>query len=236
MNTALPKPQTINIIKILFTTIFATVCFLSIKAIYDLASYFDVFPIWFVPSFSVVVLVLNAICLYLVLHVWKIENNRHASSGRGPTLLWLLMTVSFICTTAVHGFYPFHRGVLLKLSSITDVLKINYGIAIFGLVVSAILTIIYTFTEMKTPAIAGLMVMALFIIIPNDDCANPFNYWWINTIGASPLMYAPNLYASLFVTSGLFNIHPRIVTLLTLCVCIGALILGLGHQLHIIWK
>jgi hypothetical protein len=235
MNIALSKPQAISIIKILFTTIFVAVCCLSVKAIYDLASYFDVFPIWFVPSFSVVVLVLNAICLYLVLQVWKIENNRHASSGGGPTLLWLLMTVSFICTTAVHGFYPFHHDFLLKLANITDVLKINYGIAIFGLVVSAILTVLYTFTKMKTSAIAGLMVMALFILIPNDDCANPFNYWWINTIGASPLMYAPNLYAILLVTSGLFNIHSRIVTLLTLCVCIGTLILGLGHQLNIIW-
>ena len=187
------------------------------------------------PSFSIVVLVLNTICLHLTLQVWKTDNSLRASSGASSALLWLLMVISFICVTAVHGFYPFQRNVSQVLDAITEVLKINYGLAIFGFTVSTLLTILYIFTNMKTPAIVGLMVMSLFFLIPNDDCSNPFNYWWIETIGASPLMYAPNLYAVLFVTSGLLNIHSKITIVLTLCVCIGSLILGIGHQLHIIW-
>ena len=94
---------------------------------------------------------------------------------------------------------------------------------------------IYIFSRMKTTAVVGLLVMAVLTLIPNDNCYNPFNYWWIEKIGASPLMYAPNLYATLFVTSALHGIRPKSAALLTLGICIGSLILGIGHRLGIIW-
>ena len=238
MNIITSRPQTINftyIVKIFFAMIFAAVCFLSIKATADLVDEFDIFPIWFIPSFGFVVFVLNAICFYLLLQIWKIESNPKLLSGKQSLFLWLLMSLSFICTTAVHSFHPFRLNTPSILPSVDAIMKINYGVAILGFLVSVALAGIYIFTKMKSPAMIGLMTMALFILIPNDNCSNPFNYWWIETIGASPLMYAPNLYAALFVTCGLYGIHSRIVTLLVMCVCGGCLILGIGHQLRIIW-
>ena len=114
-------------------------------------------------------------------------------------------------------------------------MKINYALGVVGLLAASALAFVYVFGQMKQPATLGLMLISLFLLIPNDSCANPFNYWWIETIGASPLMYVPNMYAALFVTCGLHGIPPRAVGFLTTCICIGSLLLGIGHQLGIIW-
>jgi hypothetical protein len=72
-------------------------------------------------------------------------------------------------------------------------------------------------------------------MIPNDDCLNSFNRSWIRWVGASPLMYVPNLFAILFVGSGLRGVHPRLNGLLAAGACLGALLLGLGHMTRLIW-
>jgi hypothetical protein len=33
------------------------------------------------------------------------------------------------------------------------------------------------------------LALSIFLLIPNDKCANPQNWWWINKIGASPMTY-----------------------------------------------
>jgi len=227
--------NTVNIIKMLFVIIFASTCSLSIKATYDLTREFDVFPAWFVPSFGLVILILIALCLYFVFQVWKIEDHSHLLSGKQSVSLWVFMLLSFICTTSVHGFYPFRSDVLSTLRGVDQVMKINFVIAVFGLITSTALAGIYIFSRLKTPAVIGLMIMALLTLIPNDNCFNPFNYWWIETIGASPLMYTPNLYATLFVVCGLYGIRPKSAAFLTICICFASLMLGIGHQLGIIW-
>ncbi len=227
--------DTTSIIKILLVIVFASACTLSIKAAYDLSRYSDVFPAWFVPSFILGIMLLIFISLYFVFQVWKIKNHRHLLTGKQSIYIWMVMIVSFICTTAVHGFYPFHSNILSILPMLDSILKINYVIALSGLVASIALAGIYIFSPMRVYAIIGLIMITLLALIPNDNCSNPFNYWWIEAIGASPLMYVPNLYSALFVVCGLHNIHPKSVAFLTTCICIGSLLLGLGHQFRIIW-
>lgn len=226
---------TANTIKILLLTIFASACALSIKAAYDLAEDSDIFPVWFVPSFILVIIILIAVSMHFVLQVWKIKHLTYRLTSRQSVYLWVLMMLSFICTTSVHGFYPFRADVFSMLPAIDSVMKINYAIGIAGFIASTALAGMYIFSQMKLPAIIGLMLMALMVLIPNDNCANPFNYWWIETIGASPLMYVPNLYAALFVACGLYGIHPKGVGILTIGICLGSFLLGIGHQLGIIW-
>jgi len=237
MNSIAPKSfsfNTINLTKTLFLIIFISVCSLSIKAIYDIVN-FNIFPGWFVPGFSLAVLVLNALCLYFVFQMWKIEDHSRLLSGKQSAFLWILIPLSFICTTSVHGFYPFRSDGWDAFLWFEPVMKINYAIAFLGVVTSIALAGIYVFSRMKTTAVIGLLVMALLTLIPNDNCYNPFNYWWIEKIGASSLMYAPNMYATLFVTSGLHGIRPKSAAFLTLGICVGSLILGIGHRLGIIW-
>jgi hypothetical protein len=238
MNSIAPGSFTynsLNLTKSLVLSIFISVGCLSVKAVYDIAN-FNIFPVWFVPGFSLAVLGLNALGLYFVFQVWKITDNRsHLLSGKRSAVLWLLIPLSFICTTSVHGFYPFRSTGWDAFLWFGPVMKINYAIAFLGVVISTALAGLYIGSRTKTAAVTGLLVMALLTLIPNDNCYNPFNYWWIEKIGASPLMYAPNLYATLFVASGLHGIRPKSTVILTLGICVGSLILGLGHQLGIIW-
>ncbi|MBI3150667.1 MAG: hypothetical protein HYZ21_00895 [Chloroflexi bacterium] len=226
--------NTISLVKILFLVIFVSACFLSIRAIYDITN-FNIFPTWFVPVFGLVVLALIALCLYFGFQVWKLEGDAHLLSGKQSILLWIFMPLSFVCTTAVHSFFPFRSDVSSILPWVDPVMKINYAVAIFGFATSIALAGVYSFTRLKNPAVIGLAIMALLTLIPNDNCSNPFNYWWIEKIGASPLMYTPNLYAVLFVTSGLYGIHPKGTAFLTICICLGSLLLGVGHQIGFLW-
>jgi hypothetical protein len=222
-------------LKVLLLAIFFAASALSIKAAYDLTQEPEIFPNWFVPSFILGVSLLIALSLYLVLRTWPMAYPSETLPSRQAGYLWGLMILSFICTTSVHGFYPFHAKVLATLPTTDSVMKINYAIGLMGFLASAALAGVYLFTPLKRPAVIGLMAVTLLLLIPNDNCANPFNTWWIGTVGASPLMYVPNMYAALFVASGLAGIHPRINGFITTGICLGSLLLGIGHQLGIIW-
>ncbi len=34
-----------------------------------------------------------------------------------------------------------------------------------------------------------LLALSILLLIPNDKCANPQNWWWLNKVGASPMTY-----------------------------------------------
>src|SRR5215211_2313131 len=238
MNSMISKTNQVgfmNIIKILLTVIFVSAGLLSIKAAYDLTAESDIFPVWFVPSFVLVIIALISLSLYFVFQAWKRQEQAHLLTGKQSIFLWIFMILSFISTTSVHGFYPFHRHVFWILPAVDSVMKINYVIAVTGLIACIVFASMYLFSPIKALAVTGLMMATLLLLIPNDNCANPFNYWWVKTIGASPLMYVPNMYAAMFVTCGLIGIRPKSAGFLTMCICLSSLLLGVGHQLGIIW-
>jgi len=221
--------------KVLLLMVFISTCGLSIKAAYDLTQNSEIFPAWFVPGFSVTVTGLIALGLYFVLQTSKITHSTSLLTGWQAGFLWVTMLLSFICTTSVHGFYPFRTGVFLVLPALDPVFKITFALGAVGFVVCSALAFVYVFRQLRQPAMLGVLLLSLLLLIPNDNCSNPFNYWWINTMGASPLMYVPNMYAALFVTAGLHGIHPKAAGFLLTGICAGSLLLGLGHQLGIIW-
>jgi hypothetical protein len=223
-----------NIIKVLLLTVFTAASALSIKATYDLLGS-DIFPVWFVPGFILTIIILISMSLYFVFQISKRPEHGRLLASKQSISLWTIMILSFISTTSVHGFYPFHRNVFWILPTVDSMMKINYAVVVVGLFACIVFAGIYLYSPMKHLAVMGLMMIALLLLIPNDNCANPFNYWWIKTIGASPLMYVPNMYAAIFVVGGLNNVHPKGVAVLTLGVCVGSLLLGAGHQLGIIW-
>ena len=235
MNTNVSKINQHDIIKALLLTVYISVCASSIKTAYDLAKYSSVFPVWFVPSFILGIVGLIVVCLYLIFNAMKVKAPSQLLTGRLPISLWVSMSLSFICTTAVHNFYPFRPDTYTFFPSLDSVLKVNFTIAMSGFLISVMLAVLYLFTQNKPSAIVGLLVLALLILIPNDNCSNPFNYWWIEKIGASPLMYVPNSYTAMFVACGLLGVHSKGVTLLSFGTCLGSLFLGIGHLLKIIW-
>lgn len=222
-------------IKTLLILLFLSTSVLSTKAAHDLNKYIDTFPAWFVPGFSFGIIVLISVCLYFVWQARKVHGKFDLIAPRKAVYLWLLMILSFIATTSVHGFYPFRFDILSVFAATDSVLRFNYLIAAVGLATSTILAGMYIFSQWKVPAVLGLLGMSLLLLIPNDRCTNQFNIWWIANVGASPLMYVPNLYAAFFVTCGMFGIHSKAVAWFTLGICFASLLLGLGHQFRILW-
>jgi hypothetical protein len=227
--------ETFYIIKVFLSLLLAIICILSIKAAYDLSSYFETFPAWFVPGFALGIIVLIVTCTYFAGQVWKVQRRPDLSTTRHYSYLWIFMILSFICTTSVHGFYPFQADISSVLPGSDSILRFNFLIAAVGLLTSILLAGIYVFTPWKLQALIGLIVLGYLLLLPNDNCANQFNFWWIDKIGASPLMYVPNVYAAFFVVCGLLGVHPKGVVLLLLGICTASLLLGLGHQFRIIW-
>ena len=81
----------------------------------------------------------------------------------------------------------------------------------------------------------ALLCLAVPLLIPNDACGNAFNRWWLAKVGASPLMFVPNLFAIVFATSALMGVHRRVNLLAVLAVGLSVGLLGLGHMWRLIW-
>lgn len=212
--------------------VFAAAAVLSVKTAFDLFAARAAFPSWFVPAF---VAGLAALISYAA---WTFLQLRRAafqpSGGKLGFTIWVLLPLSFVCTSAVHQFYPFRPSVAAVYGELDSMLRFNLVLAAFGFLAAGGLGALYL-SGRRENAIVGLFVLDLLLLIPNDACWNPFNEWWIGTIGASPLMFVPNLYASLFAVAALLGVRPRLNVAAVAAACLGVTLLGLGHMTRLIW-
>lgn len=206
---------------------------LSLKAVWDLVPRAGSFPPWFVPAFAAGIGVLLVVAGVTTAGIWRAREARPAG-GRIAAAVWVLLPLSFVCTSAVHQLYPFRPSLPWAWQSVGPVLRFNFVVAGIGFLVSAGLALVYRAGHRRA-ATAGLAVLGLLLLVPNDDCANPFNAWWLAAVGASPLMFVPNLYAALFGLGALLGVRPRFHLLALAGTCIAVALLGVGHSLHILW-
>jgi hypothetical protein len=195
------------------------------------------FPSWFGPVFLVAVgLLICIICFY----IWQLP--RTLAFVKPPNrdqkaLIWLLLVFSVPCTSALHQFAPFHVDAIMswfEISARINLIKYNYVLTAGSLLVILILTILYC-TGRRTQAVTGLVILAGIMLVPNDNCGNPFNLPWMKWIGASPLMFMPNSVVLLIGYLGLHGIRPLISILLMAAINICVFLLGLGHLTKIVW-
>lgn len=198
----------------------------------DLFAAREVFPSWFVPAF------VAGLAVLVSYSAWTLVQLRGAASrplGEGVGItVWILLPLSFVSTSAVHQFYPFRPSVAVVYGELDSMLRFNLALAAFGFLAAAGLGALYL-SGRREKAIVGLFFLDLLLLIPNDACWNPFNAWWIETIGASPLMFVPNLYASLFGVAALLGVRPRLNVAAVAVACLGVTLLGLGHMTRLIW-
>jgi hypothetical protein len=152
------------------------------------------FPLWFVPLFAAGMLVLILISTLFVVDLLRHRGSLDVSRSWHTTCAWALLPLSFICTSSVHAFLPFRPAVVHWWPKFGFVLKLNMILAATGLATTLGLCILYA-TGRRRIATSGLLLLGVTLLIPNDDCRNPFNEWWIDMIGASPLMFVPNILA-----------------------------------------
>jgi len=87
----------------------------------------------------------------------------------------------------------------------------------------------------SSQAVTGLVILAVIMLVPNDNCGNDFNLPWLQWLGASPLMFMPNSVVLLIGYCSLHGIWPRVSILLMTGINVCVLLLGLGHLTKIIW-
>jgi hypothetical protein len=214
------------------TLLAGLVTVLAAKGVADVWNARDRFPAWFAPCFAVGVAALVVAVGAVVLQRPRPEDL--TGIGRAPRgVVWTLLVASFPCTTSVHAFKPFAPGVVAMWERAPS-LRLNLALAVVGVVVTLACAVADA-RGRAGAALGGLLVLAPVLLWPNDDCANPFNVWWIDAIGASPLMYVPNALAILFGVAALRGVRPRWNTLCLAVVCLAALVLGLGHRTRLIW-
>lgn len=218
----------------LAVVVFATAAALSIRAGYDLILQRESFPAWFVPAFVAGLAVLLAWAGAVTVRIWATRAVAQPAQGRLAATVWLLLPLSFVCTSTVHQLYPFRPSLPAAWHEVGPVLRFNLALAGLGFAAAAVLAVLYL-AGRRQAALVGILALGLFLLVPNDDCANPFNTWWLATVGASPLMFVPNLYAILFAAGALLGVWPRWNALAVAAACAGVALLGLGHMTRVIW-
>lgn len=214
--------------------LFAIAATLTAKTAWDLLPRARSFPSWFVPAFVAGTAVLALAAGIATLGVWRARRSARPAGGRLAALVWTLLPLSFVCTSTVHQLYPFRLSAPEAFREVGPVLGFNLALTGIGFLAAAALAVLYR-SGRREEALLGLMALGFALLVPNDDCPNPFNEAWIATVGASPLMFLPNLYAGLFATAALVGFRPRWSALALAGTCMAVALLGIGHSARIIW-
>lgn len=207
---------------------------LSARTLADLIPRSRAFPFWFVPLFGVGLAGLVLCAAWVTRGIWQARHHARPASGGLAGTVWVLLVLSFVATSTVHQLYPFRPLALADFLEIDPMLRFNLVVTGLGFLAAAVLALLYR-AGRREAALIGLFVLDLLLLVPNDSCPNPFNETWIAWIGASPLMFVPNLYASLFGAGALLGVRPRWNLLCLAAACVGVALLGLGHATEVIW-
>jgi uncharacterized membrane protein YphA (DoxX/SURF4 family) len=217
----------------LAAVLFAAAATLTAKTAWDLIPRAESFPSWFVPAFVAGTAILALAAGIVTLGIWR--NRRSApADDRLAALVWILLPLSFICTSTVHQLYPFRLSAPEAFREVGPMLGFNLALTGIGFLAATALAVLYR-SGRRQEALLGLMALGFVLLVPNDNCPNPFNETWLATVGASPLMFLPNLYASLFGLGALLGYRPRWSALALAGTCVAVALLGIGHSTQIIW-
>ena len=189
------------------------------------------FPSWFGLAFLLAIgLFICIICFY----IWQLPRTLEfvkPPAGYEAGLIWLLLVLSVICTSALHKFAPFRPAAIMLWPEIPpeyNIVKYNFILTAGSLLAVLVLTVLYSLGR-RSQAVTGLVVLAAIMLVPNDNCPNDFNLPWVQWVGASPLMFMPNSVVLIIGYLGLHGIWPRVGILLMAGINAGVLGLGLGH-------
>jgi len=180
------KETVLVIEKIFRLLLYLVLIFFWSKLAYDLQFAFGPesarywFPLRAVIAETAMALFLVCINIYVVVRL-----ERQTGQFRITTLKKLLIVSAF----------------LAGLLSCTDSENLMKFLDIYVFIPAAILLVIAWPAKTECLAIRYiLMLLAAVLLLPNDTCENPPNWWWINNVGSSPLTYALPINVQLYMT------------------------------------
>ena len=195
------------------------------------------FPSWFRPIFLSAVAVLLFMLVFYLIELQRKKSITGTKNNGYTMLIWGLLIISVICTSALHKFFPFRLDVFdywQKIPPRHNILRYNYILTAASLVSVIVLAVLYKIKQERL-AIIGLVILAAIILIPTCNCGNEFNRIWIGWIGASPLMFMPNSIVILIGSCALLGIWPKLSIINMIIINSCVLALGIGHLTGTIW-
>lgn len=187
-------------------------------------------PGWFWLLFQAGTALLLVVIVCYVVALLR-QHSRESPRPCAAALIWLCLIVSVICTSSLHGFYPFRPDVVAVWESLPPTLKFiryNYVFTAGCLFVTVALAVLF-FRRRQRLALGGLLLLSGVMLTPNDDCPNVLNLPWIAWMGASPLMFLCNSVVVLIGYCALCGRWPRMSVLVMSSINVCVLVLGLGH-------
>lgn len=201
---------------------------LWIKCLVDIYNYSEIRPSFSFPRFFNVLFVIGALgalvlSIVYLKHIYR-QDKIAPISGKWAYIFWLAIPISVICVSPV----CYRGNIFIAAYPTSAAIRI-------GLLVLPLIAAMLYYNNKKELAIFLLLVMSFALLIPNDKCRNPFNYWWIQKVGASPLTYLPTMFVTLFAIGGLYGKNKYLTTLIIYAMCAGALFLAIGHRIRLLW-
>jgi hypothetical protein len=198
-------------------------------------------PDWFTAAFACATILLALTAVSYARAVWGLRAIGLAGADGICVATVLVATASFLCTSSLHSFYPFRPSVFQRFEGVPwgwfpprPLLYFNFALTAFGFTAAALLAIVYL-TGARAAALTGMVILALAVLIPNDNCSNPLNRPWLQLIGASPLMFATNAMVLGIATCGLCGLWRRSSLAIITMLCLATLLTGIGHMTGLLW-
>lgn len=217
----------------LMTTTFVTIAYSFITGLSIMGSQLY-FPLWFRLLFFTgttifcVLLILNLFLYWRPTILRKFELSTHA------TIIWFSLWISFIAAASLHQFHLFNLSKIVIDIQKRDgefLSRINTLLNLLGLLA---IPIIY-FLRNRVNIFIALLALSTALLIPNDNCANPFNSLWLNHGVLSPMMFIPNVAVILF-SIPMLKYRSNMISILVILVATACtFLLGLGHITRFLW-
>lgn len=219
-----------DINKCLLITGFIIANSLWFKTLYDIYAFQFIRPSFSFPKFFVVIFVIGAITTLLLTFlclkgIFKTNNIVESKKIDLKTLLiWLAIPISVICTS----FICYRKTIFCTPYIISTIIRI-------GLLITPLLALILYYKISNKIGVFVLLSLSILLLLPNDKCYNPFNYWWIEKFGASPLTYLPTMFVILFSVTGFYGKNKNLIITIIYGMSAAALFVSIGHRIRLLW-
>jgi len=173
--------------KTLYGALYILLSVLWLKLAYDLIFNFGPesarrwFPPYAVVAMSAYSLFLVGLNVYLLLSTYRVQAEPRLTGMNKSLIIAAFLASLFSCTLA---------------QTAAKFVDMYFVIPAIILIVAAVPR------DQLTPKIRYLLLsLSLLLLIPNDTCENPQNWWWVCRVGASPLTYVPPINVLLPLTT-----------------------------------
>ncbi len=201
------------------------------------------FPSWFTPLYVLASLLLSATALSYAYGLRKSLVQSPVGHKTPVRSILIGMPLLIVASSSLHQFYPFRFDAIQRVEGIpfcvlgdSSCPRITFNFFFTGIAFSllALFGSMYI-AGIKQLTMFGYAIVSLLLLIPNDNCQNPFNDPWNELLGASPLMFLPASVGVAIGVCGLAGVYPKFSVAIIYAISLALFVLGMGHLFKVVW-